>query len=144
MKLLRSKGTLSLVLLQLPFWSLVYGQTVTQQLTSEEIASRVAYVHGNDYVVSNPTLVSAWGSVMTDRIEYQLVAQDENEKFPLLSSVPLMTKANAAVHGADFANFNVSTFNPLVYNLDFFSDRTVVYRIDNTGYLLIVKSIQRN
>lgn len=142
MKTLLIKGALSLILLQFSYFS--YGQTVSQQLTPEQIADRVAYVHGGDYVSNNPTLVSAWGTVMTDRIEYQVVNQDQNEKYPLLSSMPLMTKSNPSVQGADFANFDVNTFNPLAYNLDFFSDRTVVYRIDTTPYIMIVKPIQRN
>lgn len=129
----------ALLLLLLPFCAFSYGQTITQQLTTEQIASRVAYVHGNDYVTSNPTLVSVWGKVMMSRIEYQVVPQVPNEKFPLLSSVPLMTKANPAVQGANFENFNVNTFNPLTYNLDFFSDKTFVYRIDGTGYMMIIK-----
>ena len=137
------KGALALILLQ--FSTLSYGQTTTQQqLTPEQIISRVAYVHGNDYVANNPTLVSAWGKVMTNRIEYLVAEQDQNEKFPLLSSIPLMTKSNPAVQGADFENFNVNTFNPLTYNLDFFSDRTFVYRIDGTEYLMIIKPIQHN
>lgn len=142
MKKLLLKGSLALLFMQ--FCQLSNGQTITQQLTPEQIASRVAYVHGSNYVTSNPTLVSAWGKVMTDRIEYQFVAPDDNEKYPLLSSMALMTKANPAVQGADFANFDVNTFNPLTYNLDFFSDRTFVYRIDGTNYIMVVKPITRN
>lgn len=142
MKILLVKGFLALIFLQFSYFS--YGQTVTQQLTPEEIANRVAHVHGGDYVMNNPTLVSAWGTVMTDRIEYRVVLQGQLEKYPLLSSVPLMNKSNPAVQGADFGNFNVNTFNPLTYNLDFFSDRTFVYRIDNTAYIMIVKPITRN
>jgi hypothetical protein len=142
MKLLLVKGSLTLILLQ--FFSSSYGQTVSQQLTAEEISNRVAYVHGNAFVLNNPTLVTALGDVMTQRIEFQVVNQDPSEKFPLLSTMPLLDRENPSVHGADFSNFDVNTFNPLVYNLEYFSDRTQVFRIDNTAYLMIVKPIQRN
>ncbi|TSJ42512.1 hypothetical protein [Fluviicola chungangensis] len=142
MKLQLIKGALALFLLQI--CPLSIGQTVTQQLTSEEIANRVAYVHGSDFVMTNPTLVTALGNVMTNRIEYGISPQMENEKYPLLSSFPLMAKANPTIQGADFANFNLSTFNPLVYNLEFFSDKIQVIRIDNTNYIMVVKPIVRS
>jgi len=142
MRLQLIKGALALILAQ--FSSFSQGQTVTQQLTAEEIANRVAYVHGNDFVLNNPTLVTALGKVMTDRIEYRAVEQDQTEKFPMLSTMPLLSKANPTIQGADFANFTLETFNPLVYNLDFFSDKMVVYRIDNTNYIMVVKPITRN
>lgn len=142
MRLQLIKGALALILLQ--FSSFSQGQTVTQQLTAEEIANRVAYVHGNDFVSNNPTLVTALGKVMTDRIEYRAVEQDQTEKYTMLSTMPLLSKANPTIQGADFANFNLEAFNPLVYNLDFFSDKTSIYRIDNTNYIMVVKPITRN
>lgn len=141
MNLLR-KGTLTLFVAQMTFCS--FGQTTTQQLSPEEISNRVAYVHGNDFIISNPTLVTAFGKVMTDRIEYRAAEQAESEKYPLLSSIPLMAKVNPTIQGADFANFNVNTFNPLVYNLDFFSNQTQVFRIDNTSYIMVIHPNTRN
>lgn len=142
MNLLLRKGTLTLFVVQMSLCS--FGQTVTQQLNQEEIAVRVAYVHGNDFVSNNPTLVTALGKLMTDRIEYRVTPPDESEKYPLLSSMPLLSKVNPAIHGADFQNFDLNTFNPLVYNLEFFSDKPQIFRIDNTSYIMIVKPIQRN
>jgi hypothetical protein len=141
MNLLR-KGSLTLFVVQMTFCS--FGQTTTQQLTPEEISNRVSYVHGADFVFSNPTLVSAFGKVMTDRIEYRTAEQAESQKYPLLSSVPLMAKVNPGIQGADFSNFNVNTFNPLVYNLEFFSNKTQVFRIDNTSYVMIINPITTN
>lgn len=142
MNLILRKGALSIFLLQMGLWS--FGQTTTTPLTPEEIANRIAYVHGNDFVLNNPTLVTALGKVMTDRIEYQTVLLDPVEKYTLLSSMPLLSKVNPTIQGADFSNFNLNSFNPLVYNLDFFSDRTQVFRIDNTNYIMVIKPIIRN
>lgn len=142
MKLQLIKGALALFLLQICPFSI--GQTANQQLTPEEIANRVAYVHGSDFVMNNPTLVTAFGNVMSNRIEYSISPQIADEKYPLLSSFPLMAKANPTIQGADFANFNLSAFNPLVYNLEFFSDKTQVIRIDNTDYIMVIKPIVRS
>lgn len=136
------KGSLTLILLQLCFLS--QAQTVTQQLTTEEISNRVAYVHGNDFVLNYPDLVTVYGKVMTERIEYHTMVQESNEKYPLLSSMPLMAKVNLTIQGADFANFHLDSFNPMAYDLEFFSDKTQVIRIDNTNYLMVVKPIIRN
>lgn len=142
MKSLLLKGTFTLMLVKMSFLS--FGQTISQQLNSEEIANRVAYVHGNDFVLNNPTLVTALGEVMRHRIVYSISVQTQDEKYPLLSSFPLMAKANPAIQGADFANFNLGTFNPLVYNLEFFSDKIQVMRIDNTNYIMVINPIVRN
>lgn len=120
-----------------------YSQSVFQHLSDAEITNKITYVRGNDFVSNNPTLITAFGKVMTERIEYQVVTQSQDEKYPLLSSFPLMTKVNPTVQGADFANFNVSTFNPMVYNLDFFSDKIQVIRIDNTNYIMVIHPITR-
>ncbi|MGV3609862.1 MAG: hypothetical protein ACO1N0_02865 [Fluviicola sp.] len=134
----------SLALFFIPFCFLSYGQTVTQQLTAEEISNRVAYVHGNDFVLNYPHLVEAYGKLMTERIEFQTIAQGQSEKYPLLSSIPLMAKVNPSIQGADFQNFQLVSFNPMVYDLEFFSDRTQKIRIDNTSYIMVIKPITRN
>jgi hypothetical protein len=142
MNLLLLKGSLTLMLMQCCFLS--FGQTINQQLTPEEIANRVAYVHGNDFVLNYPDLVAVYGKVMTERIEYSSLPQSSNEKFPLISSFPLMAKVNPSIQGPDFSNFQLNEFNPLVYNLDFFSDKTLAFRIDNTNYVMFIQPIVRN
>lgn len=137
MKLHPIKGFLILLFVELTHLSI--AQTTHLQLSPEEIANRVAAVHGSAFVTNNPTLVVALGKVLTERIEFQLAEQDASEKFPLLSTVPLNTKVNPSIQGANFSNFDVNTFNPLVYYLEFFSNRTQIFRIDNTGYLMIIK-----
>lgn len=137
MKLTFCRVALALILLQFSTFS--YGQTITQQLTPEQIASRVAFVYGNDFVSSYPALVTTYGKLMTDRIEYQFSVQDDTEKFPLLSSFSLITKNNPAVAPVNPETFSLETFNPLTYDFGFFRDRTLVVRIDGTNYLMIVK-----
>lgn len=136
MRLQLIKGALTLILAQVSSFS--QGQTVTQQLTAEEISNRVAYVYGNDFVLNYPALVTVYGKLMTDRIEYQTAVQDDNEKFPLLSSFSLITKNNPGITPVNPATFSLETFNPLTYDFGFFRDKTLVVRIDGTNYLMIV------
>lgn len=137
MKSIFRRVALTLILLQLSTSS--YGQTLSQQLTDEQIASRVAYVYGNDFVLNYPALVTTYGKLMTDRIEYQFSVQDDTEKFPLLSSFSLITKNNPEVAPVNSETFSLETFNPLTYDFGFFRDKTLVVRIDGTNYLMIVK-----
>jgi hypothetical protein len=40
--------------------------------------------------------------------------------------------------------FDVNTFNILKYNINFFSQREQVYRIDETNYIVYIKSTKTN
>lgn len=142
MKLHPIKGVLFLFFVNLT--QVIFSQNTTLQLSPEEISDRISTVYGADFVLNNPTLVTALGKVLNERIEFEYIQQEETEKFPLLSSVPINTKVNPNLQGIYYTSFNLSSFNPLMYNLEFFSDRTQIFRIDGTGYLMIVKPIQRN
>lgn len=121
-----------------------YSQTISLQLSDAQILSRVTAVYGNDFLAQNPSLIPSLGELLTERITFTLTPQNADEKYPALSSYPLMNKINPALHGADFEDFDLQAFNPLAYKFDFFSDRTLVMRIDNTDYLMIVNPISRN
>lgn len=141
MKLLL-RGSLTLILLQL--FSFSYGQTETQQLTVEQVTNRLDNVYGSDFLLQNPELPAVYAKIINERIDYIVTEVTTDEKYPLLSSVPLMTKLNPEIQGANFSNFNLSEFNPLAYYIDYFSDRTQVYRIDNTDYIMVIKPVTRN
>lgn len=136
MKLLLLRVSLTLLVAQMSFPS--FGQTVTQQLNPEEIANRVSYVYGNDFVLNNSTLVASLGKLMTQRIEYRITPQTDSEKFPLLSSFPLMNKHNQDMTPVNAETFSLESFNPLTYNFGFFNDRVLIIRIDGTDYLMVV------
>ncbi len=136
MKLLLLRASLTLLVAQMSCSS--FGQTVTQQLNPEQIAYRISYVYGNDFVLNNPTLVASFEKLMTQRIEYKITPQTDDEKFPLLSSFPLMNKHNQDMTPVNAETFSLESFNPLTYNFGFFNDRAMIIRIDGTDYLMIV------
>lgn len=138
MKLLLLRVSLTLLVAEMSCLS--FGQTVTQQLNPEQIADRVSTVYGNDFVFNNPTLVTSFGKLLTQRIEYRVAPQTPDEKHPLLSSFPLMNKHNQDITPVNSETFSLEQFNPLTYNFGFFNDRTVIIRIDGTDYLMIVNA----
>jgi hypothetical protein len=121
-----------------------YSQTVSLQLSDSQILSRATSVYGSDFLAQNPSLIISLGQLLTERITFMQTPQNADEKYPALSSYPLMNKINSGLHGADFEDFDLQSFNPLAYGFEFFSDKTQVMRIDNTNYIMIVNPIPRN
>lgn len=117
------------------------GQLQDQTITPDnhDYSSKIAFVYGSQFLEHNSGLADELVMLLRDRIAYQFEVAPADEKFPKLSSFPLMNKANPSVNAPDPAAFDVTTFNPLVYNWDYFSDRVQVFRIDGTDYLMIVQ-----
>ena len=84
------------------------------------------------------SLLQFYTKLIDNRIEYRYQPQQAKEKYPTVSSMGLQNKINKAI--VVHASFDTTTFNPLHYKLDFFAKTTKVYRIDNSDYLLIVRS----
>lgn len=74
--------------------------------------------------------------LLLERIEFTNVKLDQHEKFPKLSQQPLFNKYNDKI--SRDVNFDQNNFNVLKYDLNFFSPRTKVYRIDNSDWLIII------
>lgn len=66
---------------------------------------------------------------------------ETQKKCKLLSQVPLNTEYNENLKRD--VKFDIVNFNPLKYQLDFFSKGTYLYRIDNTNYFILVTSQYR-
>lgn len=118
-----------------------------QQETTSQLAGVSAYipeitsVYGEAWVSQNQDAVTALGNCFTNRMKYLVEPLAENDKYPLLSSFPLMNKFNPAITAIDYDQFNPSTFMPLTYNLPFFSDQTQVIRVDGTDYIIVIDPV---
>ena len=66
----------------------------------------------------------------------------EGEKYEKLSSVSLFNKYNSDLKKDEV--FDVNTFNILKYDINFFSSRDKIYRIDGTNYIVYIKSTKTN
>ena len=65
--------------------------------------------------------------ILRNRVQILNKKYQSNENLPKLSSVNSLTKT---------INFNKNNFNPLLYNFDFDSQRSQIYRVDGTDLLI--------
>lgn len=84
--------------------------------------------------------------VLTDLLETRTEIYEEKyfegEKYEKLSSVSLFNKYNSDLKKDEV--FDVNTFNILKYDINFFSSRDKIYRIDGTNYIVYIKSTKTN
>lgn len=126
------------------------GNTIfaQEQQTTSQLANVSAYipeitsVYGEVWVSQNPDAVAALGNCFTNRMKYLVEPLSENDKYPLLSSFPLMNKFNPAITAINYGQFNPSTFMPLTYNLPFFSNQPQVIRVDGTDYIIVIDPVK--
>ena len=100
---------------------------------------------------TNPDIIEVYGDVVKDlnqeqiawlhnqleRSEVKKLAHQENEEFPLLSSLPLVTKYISNLQKDDFTE--PLKINPLKYRINFMNKKDQTFRIDGTDYVLFVK-----
>lgn len=123
---------------------LLYGaNNAFSQITTSAINSapsdnnrKIEEVYGPNFFDNKQDLLRHFHHLLSYRIEYKNLPPTTDEKYPKLSAVPLMNK-----HGEISIDrgFNPNTFNPLRYELNFFSKQTQIYRIDDSDYVLIIK-----
>lgn len=125
--------------------NIVFAQVQESSLQLANVSAyipEITSVYGETWVSENPDAVVALGDCFTNRMKYLVEPLEENDKYPLLSSFPLMNKFNPAITAIDYGQFNPSTFMPLTYNLPFFSDQTEVIRVDGTDYIIVIDPIK--
>ena len=105
---------------------------------ADSYSAKIDEIYPSGFFAGQPDVRQAYVNLLKERIAYKLEPATSVDKYPKLSDFPLMNKLNPAVVAPDPTQFDVNTFNPLVYNLSFFADREQVFRIDGTDYLLIV------
>lgn len=71
------------------------------------------------------------------RVEVKQEPVTAGEKYTPLSKTYFINKYNPDLK-KDGANFDPANFNPLKYALDFDARTDVVYRVDNTSYIIYV------
>lgn len=100
---------------------------------------------------TNPDIIEVYGDVVKDlnqeqiawlhnqleRSEVKKLDRQEKEEFPLLSSLPLVTKYISNLQKDDFTE--PLKINPLKYRINFMNKKDQTFRIDGTDYVLFVK-----
>lgn len=98
----------------------------------------ITAVYGDTWVAQNPDAVTALENCFTNRMNYLIEPLTGNDKYPLLSSFPLMNRYNPTITAINYSQFNPSTFIPITYNLPFFSNMKQVIRVDGTDYIIVI------
>jgi len=65
--------------------------------------------------------------ILRNRVQILNKKYQTNENLPKLSSVSSLTTIK---------NFNINNFNPLLYNFDFDSQKSQIYRVDGTDLVI--------
>ncbi len=107
----------------------------------QSIDSKIQEVYADktqELVVNRPSRLAYLNDILQNRVIIETMVNEAGDKFPKLSQVELLNKYNPVLSRE--AVFNPETFNPLKYNFEFFSKSDVIYRVDNTDYVIIIKS----
>jgi len=120
-------------------WVVDHPKNIQLPFTNLEI-QKLEYVYGDKlkkYVLDKPSRVKDIKHIFRNRVLVQNEDVKDISNYPLLSSVPVFDVFNNKIIAP---SFNKGSFNPLVYNFNFNSKRRLIYRVDNTNYLIVIKS----
>lgn len=75
-------------------------------------------------------------SLLKERLFF-FESKEEITKALQIQDIPLFNKYNSTLSRDIY--YNINTFNPLKYNLPFFSNQSSLYRLGSTNYYLLIK-----
>ena len=108
--------------------------------SAQQVNAKIQEVYGDktqELVVNDPIRLWYLNDLLDNRVKVIESPLSSNEKQAKLSTVALLNKYNPAM--TRDVVFDPITFNPLKYNFTFSSKDTVVYRVDNTDYLIVIQ-----
>lgn len=113
----------------------VGSNAIAQNKTNTE---KIAAIFPADQFASKVELQSFYKRLLDERIQIEYLPLSNEDKFPLLSTVPLNNKYNSSIKSLSEEDFDSATFNVLAYQLPFFDTGSYVhiYRIDRSDYIL--------
>jgi hypothetical protein len=120
-------------------WIVDYPDNIRLPFTNLEI-QKLKYIYGDQlkkYVLDKPSRVKDIKHILRNRVVIQNEDVKDISNYPLLSTVSIFDVFNNSIQ---FPLFNKDNFNPLIYNFNFNSKTRLIYRVDNTNYLIVIKS----
>lgn len=117
-----------------------YSKNINSPLSSKEfnMLKEVYQDKLDKYVLSRPARLNDFKHLLRNRIVIKKITGDLGSKVKKLSQVSLFDNYNPNLKRD--LTFNLETFNPLKYNLEFFRVGSVMYHIDNTEYYIVIKA----
>jgi len=98
---------------------------------TEVYLTEVSYLHLNNSRHYNKLL-----ELIQNRISISKLPFDATEKYENTLYIPLLNTYNSKLEYD--SEFDINTFNPFKYQLNFFSKLTKIYRIAHSDYILII------
>ena len=120
-------------------WIVDYPENIRLPFTNLEI-QKLKYIYGDQlkkYVLDKPSRVKDIKHILRNRVVIQNEEVKDISNYPLLSTISVFDVFNNSIQ---FPLFNKDNFNPLIYNFNFNSKTRLIYRVDNTNYLIVIKS----
>jgi len=110
-------------------WIIELGESVTNPLTNQEIRFIKSALGEEAYyrIINFKALEKNIKDILRNRVQILTKRYYPSEKFPKLSSI---TNSNSS------QIFNKYNFNPLLYDFDFESFESQIYRVDGTDYII--------
>jgi hypothetical protein len=121
---------------QILFSQVSQSQNLTTPITLHEIELKIEEVYGRSFIENNTTLVQFFNKLLKERITYITQERTSDEKYIKLSSLSILNKNNSNLRPD--SQFIANEFNPLKYNMNFYSKITEVYRFDNSDILIVI------
>ncbi len=115
-----------------------FAQIDNRQSDNNAIDPRITEVFGDQIglILNEPQRLKDLNALLFERYEILNEPLGKDEKFVKLSEVPLFNIYNSELK-RDVV-FNKETFNILKYDMRFFAKNDIVYRIDNTDFLIVI------
>lgn len=127
--------TFFLILLQFSFSQANYSESQIRGFIEEVYASQ-----SEDLVFQNPErhkVISMFFSNINIELRNDI---DINKKFDNYLDLPLNNKYNPQLQKDSM--FSIESFNPLKYKVPMFPQKSKIYRLGNTQYLLIINPLK--
>ena len=120
-------------------WVINYPDNTNLPFTNSEI-KKLEYVYLENLkkqILDKPSRILDVKHIFRNRVLIQKEDVKDISNYPLLSTVPVFDIFNKSMK---IPVFTEEDFNPLVYNFNFNSKSRLIYRVDNTQFLIIIKS----
>lgn len=111
-----------------------------QQAQVEPVNPKIIEVFADktqELVVSNPDRLALYNDFLDNRVKVIESPKSGDDKYTKLSTIPLMNKYNPNL--TRDVVFDPSNFNVLKYAVDILPKSPMIYRVDNTDYLIVIQ-----
>lgn len=110
-----------------------------QNYSIEEINTFIkeAYADNFNFFLNDDSRYNLLVDFFQNRLSFATNTKYEGKVFKNISDVELHTKYNA--NQERDSSYDIQTFNPLKYKIELFPQKTIVYKLGNTQYYMLIQ-----